>query len=315
MIIKKYNNVKEMLLNLGYSNITEDGLNYRMKPTYRDSGNNTVLSVRKDTGYFIDFGRSISGTFSKLVKLSLNLATAEEAYSWVDERKDAVNTKAEEHRPLIKEPRTFPKDSLRNLIPDHSYWQGRGISLSTLEEFDGGVADRGRMKGRYAFPIFDYAKNLIGASGRLVSQSITNTPKWKHVGDKKLWKYPCQVNNKIIRHTKEVFLVESIGDMLSLWDAKVQNVMVTFGLEISIEIINYLLRVDIENINICFNNDEAENSAGNKAALKAEKKLKKYFDPHQIHINFPTKNDFGDMSYDEILSWKKTIKHTCPPHG
>ena len=48
-------NIKEMLLDLGYSNITEDGLNYRMKPIYRESGNNTVLSVRKDSGYFIDF--------------------------------------------------------------------------------------------------------------------------------------------------------------------------------------------------------------------------------------------------------------------
>ena len=304
-----------MLLDLGYSNITEDGLNYRMKPIYRESGNNTVLSVRKDSGYFIDFSRSISGSFSQLVKLSLNLTTADEAKRWVGKRKDDVATQRKEERPIIKEPRVFPKDSLRNLMPDHSYWQNRGISLSTLETFGGGVANRGRMKGRYTFPVFDYKKNLIGASGRLVDQSNTNAPKWKHVGDKKLWKYPCQINNKIIRHTKEVFLVESIGDTLSLWDAKVQNTMVTFGLEISVEIINYLLRIDLENINICLNNDEAENSAGNIAALKAEKKLKKYFDSHQIHINFPTKNDFGEMTYDEILSWRKKIKHTCRPHG
>ena len=314
-MVTKFNNIKEMLLDLGYSNITEDGLNYRMKPIYRESGNNTVLSVRKDTGYFIDFSRSISGPFSKLVKLSLNLATMEEAQGWVRKRKDDVITSQDRERPIIKEPRTFPKDSLRNLIPDHSYWQNRGISLDTLERFGGGVANRGRMKGRYTFPVLNYRKDLIGASGRLVDQSNTNAPKWKHVGDKKLWKYPCQINNKIIRHTKEVFLVESIGDMLSLWDAKTQNVMVTFGLEVSVEIINYLLRVEIENIHICLNNDEAENSAGNKAAFKAERKLKKYFDSHQIHINFPTKNDFGDMSYDEILSWKENIQHTCPPHG
>ena len=54
-MVTKFNNIKEMLLDLGYSNITEDGLYYRMKPIYRESGNNTVLSVRKDTGYFIDF--------------------------------------------------------------------------------------------------------------------------------------------------------------------------------------------------------------------------------------------------------------------
>jgi len=306
--------VKDMLLELGYSNISEDSLNYRMKPIYRDSSNNTVLSVRKDTGYFIDFSRQISGSFQDLVKLSLSLTTVDQAKKWIGKRKFETIAQKKES-PLIKEPRIFPEDSLKNLTPDHSYWQDRGVSLSTMKIFRGGLADRGRMKDRYTFPIFDYNKNLIGASGRLVGQSNTNAPKWKHVGDKKLWKYPCQVNNKIIRHSKEVFLVESIGDMLSLWDAKVQNVMVTFGLEISVEIINYLLRVEIGDINICFNNDEAENSAGNIAAEKAERRFKKYFDSHQVHINFPTKNDFGDMSYGEILSWRKKIKHTCRLHG
>ena len=41
--------VKEILINLGYSNISEDSKNFRMKPVYRDSSSNTVLSVRKDT--------------------------------------------------------------------------------------------------------------------------------------------------------------------------------------------------------------------------------------------------------------------------
>ena len=67
--------IKEILLNLGYSNITEDSRNYRMKPIYRDSSSNTVLSVRKDTGYFIDFSRNIRGTLQDLVRLSLKFTT------------------------------------------------------------------------------------------------------------------------------------------------------------------------------------------------------------------------------------------------
>ena len=303
-----------MLLSLGYSNITEDGLNYRMKPIYRDSDNHTVLSVRKDTGYFIDFSKQISGSFQDLIQISLKLASPEEAKKWLGNKKVEGSALREELKPVIKEPRMFSSDSLKNLIQDHSYWQDRGVSVEILELLKGGVANAGRMKGRYVFPIFDYKENLIGASGRLINQSNTNAPKWKHVGDKKLWKYPCQINNKIIRHTKEVFLVESIGDMLALWDAKVQNCMVTFGLEVSVEIINYLLRIDVDNIHVCLNNDAGNNSAGNVAAEKSKNKLKKYFDAHQIHVNFPTKNDFGDMSYDEITSWRKKI-HTYQPQG
>ena len=159
-----------MLLTLGYSNITEDSLNYRMKPIYRDSDSNTVLSVRKDTGYFIDFSKQISGSFEDLVKISLNLKHPIEAKDWIQERKVTNSYKKEESKPVIKEPRTFSKDSLKNLIPDHTYWIDRGISVSTLETFNGGVANAGRMKGRYIFPIFDYKKNFMVPRG----DSLTN---------------------------------------------------------------------------------------------------------------------------------------------
>ena len=51
-------NVRDILLDIGYSNITDNGREFRMKPLYRDSSSNTVLSVRKDTGHFIDFSKN-----------------------------------------------------------------------------------------------------------------------------------------------------------------------------------------------------------------------------------------------------------------
>ena len=39
---------KNILLDLGYSNIKDNGRELRMRPLYRDSNNDTVLSVRKD---------------------------------------------------------------------------------------------------------------------------------------------------------------------------------------------------------------------------------------------------------------------------
>ena len=58
-----------------------------------------------------------------------------------------------------------------------------------------------------------------------------------------------------------------------------------------------------EKIIISFNNDEQNNSAGNLAAQKARKKLLKFFDPEQIKIQLPSKNDFGEMSKKEINEW------------
>ena len=71
--------VKQTLLELGYSNIKDSGDFYRTKPIYRDSDNETSLSVNKITGRFVDFGRNIKGSFEELVRLSLRVDKMEDA--------------------------------------------------------------------------------------------------------------------------------------------------------------------------------------------------------------------------------------------
>ena len=94
--------------------------------------------------------------------------------------------------------------------------------------------------------------------------------------------------------------------MLSLWNADIKNVLVSFGLDISFSLINVLIKHDVNSIILSFNNDE--NRAGNRACKKAHKKLLKFFDRDQLQINLPTKNDFGDMTPIEIKKWAKKIK-------
>ena len=111
------------------------------------------------------------------------------------------------------------------------------------------------------------------------------------------------MTNKIIKEKNEAILIESIGDMLSLWDAGIKNTIVTFGLDASVAIINFLLRYDTETIKISLNNDADNNLAGNEAAEKLQRKLRKYFDEGQVSIKLPTKNDFGEMTKEEINHW------------
>jgi hypothetical protein len=303
------NDIKEILQNIGYSNISEDSKNYRMKPIYRDSSSNTVLSVRKDTGRFIDFSRNISGNLQTLVKMSLDFKSEDEAMKWLQDNTSGQGALSnQEVKPLVKESKTFSKSSLEKMMPHHEYWINRGVSENTLSLFKGGVVYEGKMKNRYVFPIFDYRENLVGVSGRdLVNDPNSKRPKWKHIGDKSQWKYPMQVNNKILRNTKEVIVVESIGDMLSLWEAGVKNIAVAFGLQIGLGLLNYLLRIDAQKIYLAFNNDESGNSAGNEAAIKNLRKLNRHFDSNQIEIALPTKGDFGEMAPDEITNWKENL--------
>ena len=295
--------IKEILLNLGYSNITEDSRNYRMKPIYRDSSSNTVLSVRKDTGFFIDFSRNIRGTLQDLVRLSLKFTTIEEARKWLSDSSYSSTTKEIVLKPKMKQPKVFNKDCLLKLKNDHSYWIERGVTEKTISIFGGGVIEGGKMKNRYVFPIYNYRQELRGVSGRSV---LNKNPKWKHIGEKNQWKYPLQLNNKVLRKEKKAILVESIGDMLALWDNGIKNSIVTFGLDVSVSIISYLLRIDVDDVFIAFNNDSEKNSAGNEAAKKARSRLVKYFDTQQIHAAIPEgASDFGEMSREQILGWKR----------
>ena len=206
--------IKDILNEIGYS-LLDNGAQYRAKPLYRDSDNNTVLTIEKSTGKWYDFKENIGGSLEDLVKLTLGLSSVEEAQKFLEGKIDSgVKTKPKSR---IKTARTFPPDSLEKLTQDNSYWNNRGVSDETLSLFQGGVASSGRMSGRYVFPIFNSREQIIGFSGRDLTGSETK-PKWKHLGDKKEWRYPLKVNSKVFKINKKVILIESIGDMLSLWD-------------------------------------------------------------------------------------------------
>ena len=165
------------------------------------------------------------------------------------------------------------------------------------------------MKNRYVFPIFNSSDEIVGFSGRYVNQIPENykIAKWKHLGAVKNWCYPAKFNLKEIQNEKEVILVESIGDMLALWDAGIKNVLVTFGLTISKSITMLLIKLDVRTIFVSFNNDDTISGAGNKAAIEVAEKLHLHFDPEQVRVALPSKNDFGEMNKTEIKNWHTSL--------
>lgn len=299
--------IKQVLLSLGFSNISDLGKEYRAKPIYRDSDNSTVLSIKKDTGYFVDYARGLSGPIEKLVQLCLD-CSIEDAKKWLETDQGFIVKKRHIHDIPDKKYKTLSQDAFNDVIYDNSYWVSRGINEKTISTFQGGIFEKGRMKNRYTFPIFDTKKKLIGVSGRYIYniKEGMRVPKWKHIGEKSKWQYPTYFNSKILKKKDFVIIVESIGDMLSLWNAGYKNVLVSFGLNLSFALINSIIKYDIGKIVLAFNNDE--NLAGNMASQKGYKKLLKFFDEDQIQVCLPTKNDFGEMDKGEINLWAKKIK-------
>ena len=297
-------NVYQILTDLGYK-LKDCGKEYRTRPLYRDSDNDTVLKIYKDTGHWFDFKENISGDFTSLVGMTLKLEDPIKAKEWLKDKNFTFHQPKEVSKPLLKSTKKFDLDLLSNLENNHSYWNKRGINNETLSQFKGGVGKAGKMKNRYVFPIFDIKNNIIGFSGR----DITNLSKikWKHLGEKNDFVYPLFLNSQEIETQKEVILVESIGDMLSLYQAGIKNVLVTFGTSLSLGILNYLLKMDVKKIYISLNNDSNKNNAGNIGAEKTHSRLKRYFDDKQLKIALPTKKDFGEMNKEEILQWKNNL--------
>ena len=70
--------VRDILVNLGY-HLVDSGKDYRTKPLYRDSSSNTVLSINKGTGRWIDFKEQRFGTLEELIRLTLKLEDISQA--------------------------------------------------------------------------------------------------------------------------------------------------------------------------------------------------------------------------------------------
>ena len=303
--------IKEILSELGYSQIKDYASEYRMFPIYRQS-DSPCLSVKKNSGFFIDYGRDIKGDFLKLVQISLNFKDKTKAKQWLSNKDIQFDEQKIRQKTLEKlnYKKFYSKDNLSKLINNHNYWVNRGVNKETLELFKGGLdngIEGGKFYNRYVFPIFDENLNILGFSGRLVKHS-ERAPKWKHIGQKSHWTYPSFLNSQYVDEKQELIIVESIGDMLALFNCGIKNVIVAFGVTLSNSVINFTLRHRLNRIIIALNDDSRNNNVGNKAALKFKNELSKHFNEDKIKIKLPIEKDFGEMSTDQILNWYKNAR-------
>jgi hypothetical protein len=138
------------------------------------------------------------------------------------------------------------------------------------------------------------------------------------MGRKTNWVYPSYVpikkgNDNITQldliKDNFIIIVESIGDCLNLIQHGYQNIVVSFGLDISPTLSCWIIEQGFKRIFISFNNDNnKQDNRGLDAAIKNYLKLLSSFDPSIIKICLPTKNDFGDMNDDDFKDWDDKLE-------
>jgi 5S rRNA maturation endonuclease (ribonuclease M5) len=273
---------------------------------YRGGDDPTSVAVYLQTNTVHDFVTSKTMSIEEFLKKTLNLSSHEQLEKILTGTKEYYSSCFSEHDnedPFNKVTKYYSSEDTVALEQNNSYWNGRGVNDSTINIFEGGICRSGKMENRYVFPIFNSRKKIEGFSGRDVTGK--SKIKWKHIGRKSDWAYPLYFSHKYVTEKNQIILVESIGDMLSLWQSGINNTAITFGTDIGSGLLKAILRLDPKSIIIATNNDV--NQAGQKAAQKISKKLDEFFDPEQIKICHPSKNDFGEQSVEENLLWYKNI--------
>jgi len=289
--------IEETLAEMGYTLHNENSNYWRTRPIYRQSGNNTVLRINKETGYFQDFSAGIHGDFYKLIEISLSLASYKDAKAWVENKNPDFEIKNPPPKILVT--KKFDPDYGKRLLRHFSLYTKRDNSISenVLIGFECGVQMSGKMNNRFVFLVRDEEFNIVGLAGR---DLLNRDNKWKLMGGKQGWVFPQQ-SIPFVRDSGAVFLVESIGDMLALYEAGHKNVFVMFGLNLFPKLLNKIVSLSPKRVIICTNNDSnSEKNEGQIAAQKIKDKLSKLIDEDFITIMLPPNGDLGDSTKEQI---------------
>ena len=300
---QKADKIYDILTELGYQ-LSDKGHYWQSCAVYRNGDNPTALQIYKNSGAWKDYVKNTDfSSFYKLLELSC------ENGKQVKDFMKSLNFTEESFIPSQKvEPMEVDQfidhEEVKTLLPHYKFYNEKKISDAVLKKYNGGFSMSGSMNGRFVFPVFDINGKAIGLTGRhLLWKSNCTYPKWKHKGRKANWIYPAFLPKlkkpfyKKVEETKEIIIVESIGDSLALTEQGLINHIVTFGLDLSSKQLAFLTSLNINKVIISINNDyNSFNNPGQKAAIKMFLKLIKVFDVHNVLIKLPPKiKDFGEM--------------------
>lgn len=288
-------NVKDILISAGYKINIETDSYYKMNPIYRANSGGNALSVNKKTGFFTDFATGEKGSLEKLILLTTGSSIDfEPDVDDIDELKKEIKT-------------NFNKVEIENLLPSYSFYNKKGISSETLKYFMSGYCSYGKMNDRYVFPIINPDGAIVGLNGRAMRESSSpNWIKWKILGKRTSFVYPLYFNKQFIHESGEIGLVESIGNMLALWECGVKNILVTFGTSLSQKLLAAIVSLNPSKIYVSMDNDNKINNPGQLASDKIRNQLKNLFDSDQIRAIVPPSGlDWSDLyknfGKDEVI--------------
>jgi hypothetical protein len=172
------------------------------------------------------------------------------------------------------------------------------------------------MYQRFTFPIFNKDGKIHGFDGRDMLDK-EGRAKWKKLGTSSSFIYPFYMVDKSGARTmddsvvdfSDLFIIESIGDSLSMTEHGYKNHLVAFGGKMSTTLLGKIIELNPRRIFIALNNDaDKKVNVGETKAKKIYSALLTFFSEKRVKMALPLKNDFGDMRNEEDYKiWRKTL--------
>lgn len=306
--------IKNILENLGYK-LIDRGDFWHSAAVYRGGDNETALQIYKNTGVWKDYVEDTPFyPFKSLVEKSAADFESKDFDKIVKKLEEGgeVLTKAGKGKSKLDSPdKIYPDEVLETFLPHYTFYNDRGVSNELLSSLKGGLNTGGQMYQRFVFPIYNEYGQIFGFSGRDMLNK-DNRAKWKHVGKKTKWVYPYNVPSFIPKKRwgeGPIFLVESIGDFLSLTENTEHNSLVVFSVHVGPTLMNALIELAPEKIILSLNNDiDSKENVGRKSSIKNYLRMLNHFDHDKLKICLPTKNDFGDMNKEDFETWERKLE-------
>lgn len=193
--------------------------------------------------------------------------------------------------------KVYPDSVLERIVPDYSYWIGRGMNPEVLKALECGLApadEKGPLSGRSVFPLRNPRGQISAFTGRLVIENSIGK-KWIHLSPVSKVVWPWKLSGPEIERTKTAVLIESPGDTVACLSHGIKPVVCLFGLNLFSLTIGALVGAGVNRVFVSLNRDK-DASKGQAAAERIKRKLESFVSDVRIRLPNEPWNDWGECA-------------------
>lgn len=213
-------------------------------PWHEDShGGRSNLYINGKTGFYFCHVCHAKG------KLEVHKPSPESLLGRVqDMKQNGIGSKK-----VMREPETLPEAFLEQFRYVNPYWETRGLTEATVDEWDLGFDV---IQNHATIPFRDHNGNLKG----VIRRTLNDDEVWRYKNPSAVLSNHYLFGSHMLEGRRKVALVEGPADALACWNARVPAVAV-FGSYVSDHQIKLMRRLGIYHAVLMFDDDKAGRKA------------------------------------------------------